>query len=81
MYYYAGINILCGIGLLTTPYAVREGGWLGLTLLLMFGVMTCYTGILMKRCLESAPGLKSYPDIGEAAFGFAGRLTISVSFS
>ncbi|XP_021289732.1 vacuolar amino acid transporter 1 [Herrania umbratica] len=73
-----GINVLCGIGLLTTPYAVKEGGWLSLSLLIIFGIIACYTGILLKRCLESSPGLQTYPDIGQAAFGIAGRLMVSV---
>ncbi|KAK6136191.1 hypothetical protein DH2020_030082 [Rehmannia glutinosa] len=30
-----GMNIICGVGLLSTPYAVREGGWLGLSILLI----------------------------------------------
>ncbi|MBA0800774.1 hypothetical protein Gohar_011189 [Gossypium harknessii] len=76
-----GINVLTGIGLLTTPYAVKEGGWLSTTLLLIFGVIACYTGILLKRCLESSPGLQTYPDIGQAAFGITGRLVIAVGFS
>ncbi|XP_015582331.2 amino acid transporter AVT1D isoform X1 [Ricinus communis] len=73
-----GINILCGIGLLTTPYAVNEGGWLSLLILALFGFLYCYTGKLLKDCLESTPGLRTYPDIGQAAFGVAGRLTISI---
>ncbi|KAF3449165.1 hypothetical protein FNV43_RR09893 [Rhamnella rubrinervis] len=73
-----GVNVLCGIGLLTTPYAIKEGGWLSLMLLVMFGVICCYTGILLKRCLESTPGLETYPDIGQAAFGRAGRLVIAI---
>ncbi|OMO97248.1 Amino acid transporter, transmembrane [Corchorus olitorius] len=73
-----GINVLSGIGLLTTPYAVKEGGWLSLLLLIVFGIIACYTGILLKRCLESSPGLHTYPDIGQAAFGVPGRLMISV---
>ncbi|KAJ7950285.1 vacuolar amino acid transporter 1 [Quillaja saponaria] len=72
-------NLLCGIGLLTTPYAVREGGWFSLILLVMFGIICCHTGILLQKCLESSPRLHSYPDIGEAAFGIYGRLGISVS--
>ncbi|KAI5682453.1 hypothetical protein M9H77_03681 [Catharanthus roseus] len=72
------INGLCGIGILSTPYAVKEGGWLSLLLLLIFGVITCYTGILLKRCLESSPGLQTYPDIGQAAFGMVGRICIAV---
>lgn len=62
------------------PYAIKESGWLGLLILLFFGVITCYTGVLMKRCLESSPGLQTYPDIGQAAFGITGRFIISVSF-
>lgn len=58
------------------PYAVKEGGWLGLFILFLFGAITCYTGILLKRCLESSPDLHTYPDIGQAAFGFTGRLWI-----
>ncbi|KAE8666202.1 Eukaryotic aspartyl protease family protein [Hibiscus syriacus] len=64
---YVGINVLSGIGLLML---LKEGGsWMSLTLLLIFGVVACYTGVLLKRCLESFPGLQTYPDIGQAAFG------------
>ncbi|CAN8257378.1 unnamed protein product [Cochlearia groenlandica] len=73
-----GTNVLCGLGLLTMPYAIKESGWLGLVILLFFGVITCYTGILMKRCLESSPGIQTYPDIGQAAFGITGRFIISI---
>lgn len=76
---YAGINLLCGMGLLTTPYAIKEGGWLSLIVLALFSVICCYTGILLMRCLESYPGLRTYPDIGQAAFGYTGRLFLSVS--
>ncbi|VVB12923.1 unnamed protein product [Arabis nemorensis] len=73
-----GTNVLCGLGLITMPYAIKESGWLGLLILLFFGVITCYTGVLMKRCLESSPGLHTYPDIGQAAFGITGRFIISI---
>ncbi|GMY14516.1 amino acid transporter AVT1D-like [Fagus crenata] len=73
-----GINVLCGIGLLTTPYAIKEGGWLSLIILLILGILCCYTGVLLKQCLESSPGLQTYPDIGQAAFGLAGRLGIAI---
>ena len=74
-----GTNLLCGIGLMTMPYAVKEGGFLSLALLLLFAVICCYTGLLLMRCLQSYPGLDTYPDIGQAAFGIAGRLGIAVS--
>lgn len=73
-----GINVLCGVGLLSTPYAVKEGGWVGLSLLFIFGVLSFYTGILLRYCLDSQPGLETYPDIGQAAFGTTGRLIISI---
>lgn len=75
-----GINVLCGVALLTMPYAVKEGGWLGLFILFSFGVITFYTGILLKRCLENSPGIHTYPDIGQAAFGTTGRILVSVRF-
>lgn len=65
--------------MMTIPYAIKEGGWLSFLLLLMFAAICCYTGILLLRCLQSHPGVNSYPDIGQAAFGIAGRLGISVS--
>ncbi|KAL8241158.1 hypothetical protein R6Q59_014513 [Mikania micrantha] len=73
-----GINVLCGVGILSTPYAVREGGWIGLLLLFVFGALSFYTGILLRYCLDSQPGLETYPDIGQAAFGTTGRLIISI---
>ncbi|KAK6144746.1 hypothetical protein DH2020_021566 [Rehmannia glutinosa] len=52
-----GMNVLCGVGILSTPYAVKEGGWLGLSILLIFAVLSYYTGILLRYCLDSQPGL------------------------
>ncbi|CAN4126629.1 unnamed protein product [Withania somnifera] len=73
-----GINVLCGVGILSTPYAVKEGGWAGLSILFIFSVLSYYTGILLRCCLDSQPGLETYPDIGQAAFGTVGRIIISI---
>lgn len=73
------MNVLCGVGILSTPYAVKEGGWVGLSILLIFAVLSYYTGILLRYCLDSRPELETYPDIGQAAFGTVGRIAISVS--
>ncbi|KAL9153133.1 hypothetical protein ABFS82_10G029900 [Erythranthe guttata] len=72
------VNALCGIGVLSTPYALKEGGWFSIGLLFLFGAITCYTGLLLKKCLDSSPRLKTYPDIGHAAFGLTGRILIAV---
>ncbi|KAK1283337.1 Amino acid permease 8 [Acorus calamus] len=73
-----GINVLCGVGILSTPYAVKEGGWIGLSILVVFAILSWYTGILLKHCIDSEPEIETYPDVGQAAFGTAGRLTISI---
>ncbi|KAL4015508.1 hypothetical protein IC575_023093 [Cucumis melo] len=73
-----GGNVLCGVGILTTPYAAKEGGWLGLSILLIFAVVCYYTGLLLRDCMESRPELDTYPDIGQAAFGTTGRIVISI---
>ena len=38
------VNILLGVGLLSVPYALRQGGWAGLGVLASLGLMTNYTG-------------------------------------
>ncbi|KAM7266063.1 hypothetical protein ACFE04_003746 [Oxalis oulophora] len=72
-----GANVLCGVGILSTPYAAKQGGWAGLCILIMFGILSFYTGMLLRYCLDSEPGLETYPDIGQAAFGTKGRIVIS----
>ncbi|GFP97011.1 vacuolar amino acid transporter 1 [Phtheirospermum japonicum] len=73
-----GINVICGVGLLSTPYAMREGGWFGIFVLLIFAVLSYYTGILLRSCLDSQPGLETYPDIGQAAFGTTGLDKVNI---
>lgn len=73
-----GMNVLAGVGILSTPYALSEGGWLGLSILFLFAAVCCYTGILLKRCMEAHKQICSYPDIGQAAFGQKGRIIVSI---
>ncbi|XP_062225830.1 amino acid transporter AVT1I-like [Phragmites australis] len=73
-----GLNALSGVGLLSIPYALSEGGWLSLALLLVVAAVCFYTGLLLQRCMSASPAVRGYPDIGALAFGRNGRLAASV---
>ncbi|XP_015076019.1 amino acid transporter AVT1I isoform X1 [Solanum pennellii] len=68
----------CSIGIISIPYALSQGGWLCLMLLLLVAIICCYTGILLQKCMSVSPSIKTYPDIGEFAFGNKGRILISI---
>ncbi|OIT21820.1 PREDICTED: vacuolar amino acid transporter 1-like [Nicotiana attenuata] len=73
-----GVNALSGVGILSAPYALSEGGWLCLMILFLVAIVCCYTGFLLQRCMSVSPTIKTYPDIGEFAFGNKGRVVISI---
>ncbi|CAI9099620.1 OLC1v1036470C1 [Oldenlandia corymbosa var. corymbosa] len=73
-----GVNVLAGVGLLSTPYTVKEGGWAALAVLVLFAFVCCYTADLLRHCFESKEGILSFPDMGEAAFGRVGRILVSI---
>ncbi|KAL9389093.1 hypothetical protein Peur_017698 [Populus x canadensis] len=73
-----GLNALSGVGILSIPYALSQGGWLSLILLFLVAVLCWYTGLLLRRCMDSDPLIRSYPDIGERAFGYKGRTLVSI---
>ncbi|KAJ0810200.1 putative amino acid transporter, transmembrane domain-containing protein [Helianthus annuus] len=74
-----GLNALSGIGIITVPYAVAAGGWLSLLLLLTIAISTFFTGLLIKRCMDIDPTIRSYADIGERAYGKTGRIIVLVT--
>lgn len=38
-----------------------------------------YSGVLIKKCMDKNSDIRSYPDMGEHAFGWKGRLAVSVT--
>ncbi|KAF1323943.1 Amino acid/auxin permease, partial [Globisporangium splendens] len=75
------INVLLGVGVLSSPFALRSSGMLvGVPLFFFFTLVTNHTGKLLGKCLDYQEGMSTYPDIGEAAFGTRGRLFIGVVF-
>ncbi|TVU11943.1 hypothetical protein EJB05_45554, partial [Eragrostis curvula] len=69
-----GINALSGIGILSVPYALLQGGWLSLAIFVAIAMVNCYTAILLHRCVDASSRVQSYPDIGEVAFGRKGKI-------
>ncbi|RLN23064.1 vacuolar amino acid transporter 1-like [Panicum miliaceum] len=72
-----GLNALSGVGLLSVPYALSDGGWLSLALLVAVAAVCWYTGLLLQRCMAVDPAVRTFADIGERAFRRGGRLLVS----
>lgn len=72
-----GLNALSGVGIISIPYALSQGGWFSLIILFGVAIVCCYTGILLRRCMDADPLIKTYPDIGQLAFGAKGRALVS----
>ncbi|XP_044490762.1 amino acid transporter AVT1I-like [Mangifera indica] len=73
-----GLNALSGVGILSIPYALSQGGWLSLIIVLLVAILCWYTGLLLRRCMDAHPLITSYPDIGNLAFGYKGRALVSI---
>lgn len=67
-----------GVGILSVPYALASGGWLSLILLFVIALATFYTGLLLTRCMDMKSDIRSYPEVGELAFGSNGKIIVSV---
>ncbi|KAE9445784.1 hypothetical protein C3L33_22315, partial [Rhododendron williamsianum] len=73
------VGMLIGLGQLSTPYALQNGGWASAFLLVGLGLGCAYTSHLLGICLKRNPKLMNYSDIGQHAFGAKGRV-LATSF-
>lgn len=75
------INLYVGVGLLSTGYAVRLGGWGSLLVLAATTlVFSCTAKLLCYAFDELPPGAPpSYPALGRAAFGAAGQWGVTAA--
>ncbi|GAB4844016.1 hypothetical protein Ancab_013980 [Ancistrocladus abbreviatus] len=58
------IGMLIGLGQLSIPYALENGGWASAFLLVGLGIICAYSTHLLGKCLDKNPKLRSYTDIG-----------------
>ncbi|KAD5508840.1 hypothetical protein E3N88_16543 [Mikania micrantha] len=72
------IGMLIGLGQLSTPYALQNGGWVSSFLLIALGIASAYTSHLLGKCLESNRKTRNYTEIGYHAFGSRGRAITTV---
>ncbi|XAR66699.1 hypothetical protein NMG60_11013012 [Bertholletia excelsa] len=79
--FFNSINALSGVGILSTPYALSSGGWLSLILLLVVAAASCFTGILIQRCMASDPLIATYTDVARVAFGRKGTIIATATIS
>jgi len=49
-----------------------------LILLFVIAIVCYYTALLLQRCMDSNSLVKTYPDVGELAFGYRGRIIVSI---
>ena len=75
------INLFIGVGILSMPYTFRVAGyWLGPLMILFCAILSWYTTSILVKSMDRRPGIKTYSDLGEAAFGKMGRWFITVVF-
>ncbi|KAJ2661722.1 hypothetical protein IWW48_002268 [Coemansia sp. RSA 1200] len=74
------VCITAGTGILQLPYALKVGGWAGISYIVLAALIATYSGDILVRCLYHKQGtrLKSYPEVAEAAFGLHGRRIVRV---
>lgn len=76
------VNVMIGVGLLALPVGLLKGGWvLGLPVLVLCGLTTCWTATLLSKALDTDHTMMTYADLGFASYGSVAKLFISLLFS
>ncbi|KAI8075204.1 transmembrane amino acid transporter protein-domain-containing protein [Gongronella butleri] len=76
----AGFNVVCvvaGTGTLGLPYALKQGGWMGLLIFFLSWIMSIYTGILLIRSIYALPDrrISTFKELATVSFGWIGGWT------
>eukprot|EP00794_Sanderia_malayensis_P003200 gene3200-3675_t len=69
-------NLIQGIGILSMPFAVHQGGWAAVASMFIVAALGCYTGKLLVNCLyeeSKKTGIQrrlrvNYPEVAEAVY-------------
>ena len=72
-----------GIGLLSMPFAMRQGGWLGMGALAVATAVFCLSGKLIVRNFDKLPpdASHTYPALGAHASAVTGCLPKEPGFA
>ncbi|KAI5080545.1 hypothetical protein GOP47_0003728 [Adiantum capillus-veneris] len=72
-------SLLLGLGLLSSPYAIAQTGWLGAVICVALAATNAYAAQLLVHCQRST-GCGTYQELAEAAVGRRTCLLIQVLF-
>ncbi|PWA38827.1 hypothetical protein CTI12_AA577740 [Artemisia annua] len=71
-----GVYLFCSTDLLSTSYALHEGGCIALVIYLVFLATTFFTGYIIPDCFGDEHTQRTYVDLGGLAFGERGRMAV-----
>lgn len=79
------MSLVLGLGTLTMPFVLKQLGWFGVVVLAGLALLSAHTAKLLCKCIDYEQNdeimkfhdLKTYSDIGEAAFGKRGRSVVN----
>ncbi|KAG1151583.1 hypothetical protein G6F37_003048 [Rhizopus arrhizus] len=69
--FFSVVCVVAGTGALGLPYALSQGGWIGLFILALSWILSVYTGIILIKSMyyDNTRRLSSYQEVATAAFG------------